>query len=136
MTQADISFENTALSNSDRVSFRETYLEQDHRAETHSFIVHYLNEQKKIKDIRFNSANEIIQRAFACFDKYHFNENNAILTYFDFDENLTLLTTVPSPLEDGQARNLYIKHVSVKISSTQSILNVSLTGFSHLFHVQ
>ncbi|CAF0924439.1 unnamed protein product [Adineta ricciae] len=112
MMQADISFENTELRNSDRVSFRETYLEKDRFAETHSFIVHYLNEQKKIKNITFNCANEIIQHAFACFDRYHFNENNAILTYFDSDENLTLLTTVPSPLEDGQAWNLYIKYVS------------------------
>ncbi|CAF0934115.1 unnamed protein product [Adineta ricciae] len=112
MMQADTSFENTELRNSDCVSFRETYSEGDCRAETHSFIVHYLNEQKKIKNITFNSANEITQHAFACFDQYHFNENNAILTYFDSYENLTLLTTVPSPLEDGQARNLYIKYVS------------------------
>lgn len=105
--------------------------------ETHSFIVHYLNEQKKLKNLTFNSVDEITKKAFACFDQYHFNENNAILTYFDSYETLTLLTTIPSPLEDGQARNLYIKYVSVRISLSHSILNFSiLQGFSNLLYVQ
>lgn len=80
--------------------------------EKYRFRVHFLSSKEKLKDKHYQRVEELKRDAFDLYKKVEFNDHNAIIIYFNDQQQEVLLTTLPSTLPKGEYRDLIIKFVS------------------------
>jgi hypothetical protein len=79
----------------------------------HYFHVHCLSEEKTLKDKKYASVDDIKKDAFALYPDWKFNDDNAILTHLDKNQDEVLLITVPNLSEKNHSKDLFIRFVCI-----------------------
>ncbi len=77
----------------------------------HCFNVYCLSKNETLTGKIYNSVDDIKKDTFAIYKDGGFNDDNAILTYFD-DKNVeVLLTSVPDLPKKDDSKDLFIRFV-------------------------
>ncbi len=81
----------------------------------HYFNVYCLSKKEILKGKKYNSVDDIKKDAYQLYKDGSFNDDNAILTYFD-DKNVeVLLTSVPDLPKKGDSKDLFIRFVCLLV---------------------
>ncbi|CAF1591528.1 unnamed protein product, partial [Rotaria magnacalcarata] len=81
------------------------------KANESKFSVFCLSEKKTLNKKKYDSIDRLKADAFALYKDEQFDDDNAILTYFDENNSETLLTSVPKPQKNGQHKYIFIRFV-------------------------